>query len=212
MNTKPSYQQQKFPITNIGSVTLLMIFIVLCMVTFAALSLSSASYDWRSAQKSADHTAAYYQASNQAEEALAQIDQILIQCRTTAADSTAYYQQVASACANLTDPNVSFTEGSADSNTSEASETGTVSASFISWQISISDSQALQVRLELLNPYENAPGNAADSANVTGSGSIGSGDSTASVGAVDSLYRITSWQVVSTKEWNGDNSLKLLQP
>ena len=68
MNTNhSSYQQQKFSVTNIGSVTLMMIFIVLCMVTFAALSLSSASYDWRSAKKSADHTTAYYQTSNQAE-------------------------------------------------------------------------------------------------------------------------------------------------
>ena len=206
MNTNPSYKQQKFPITNIGSVTLMMIFIVLCMVTFAALSLSSASYDSRSAQKSADHTTAYYQASNQAEEVLAQVDQLLIQCQATATDSTTYYQQVATACANLTDPVVSFTdaESTADSG---ISEDGSDDAPSVSWQISISDSQALQVRLALLNPYENTPGNAADSVNVTGSD-----DFTASAGSTDSLYRITSWQVISTREWNGDNSLKLMQP
>ena len=33
--------KRKFPVTNIGSVSLLMIFIVLCMVTLAALSLSN---------------------------------------------------------------------------------------------------------------------------------------------------------------------------
>ena len=42
--------KRKFPVTNIGSVSLLMIFIVLCMVTLAALSLSTASGSYRFAQ------------------------------------------------------------------------------------------------------------------------------------------------------------------
>ena len=48
--------KRKFPVTNIGSVSLLMIFIVLCMVTLAALSLSTASGSYRSAQTLAGHT------------------------------------------------------------------------------------------------------------------------------------------------------------
>ena len=59
--------KRKFPVTNIGSVSLLMIFIVLCMVTLAALSLSTASGSYRSAQTLAGHTTAYYRASNKAE-------------------------------------------------------------------------------------------------------------------------------------------------
>lgn len=43
--------KRKFPVTNIGSVSLLMIFIVLCMVTLAALSLSTASGSYRSADR-----------------------------------------------------------------------------------------------------------------------------------------------------------------
>lgn len=54
--------KRKFPVTNIGSVSLLMIFIVLCMVTLAALSLSTASGSYRSAQTLAGHTTAYYRA------------------------------------------------------------------------------------------------------------------------------------------------------
>ena len=61
--------KRKFPVTNIGSVSLLMIFIVLCMVTLAALSLSTASGSYRSAQTLAGHTTAYYRASNKAEKA-----------------------------------------------------------------------------------------------------------------------------------------------
>lgn len=70
MNTSGS-KQKNFPITNIGSVTLLMIFIVLCMITFAALSLSSAASDYQTARKSAIHAQEYYKASGRAEETLA---------------------------------------------------------------------------------------------------------------------------------------------
>ena len=62
--------RRNFPITNIGSVTLMMILIVLCMVTFAALSLSTAVSDHQAAKKSAAHVHDYYKASNQAEEQL----------------------------------------------------------------------------------------------------------------------------------------------
>ena len=48
--------KKKLSITNIGTVSLLMIFIILCMVTFAALSLSSAAADHRFSQKMADHS------------------------------------------------------------------------------------------------------------------------------------------------------------
>ena len=74
MNTSGS-KQKIFPITNIGSVTLLMIFIVLCMITFAALSLSSAASNYQTARKSATHAQEYYKASGRAEETLANIDQ-----------------------------------------------------------------------------------------------------------------------------------------
>ena len=69
--------KRKFPVTNIGSVSLLMIFIVLCMVTLAALSLSTASGSYRSAQTLAGHTTAYYRASNKAEKKLAETEKIL---------------------------------------------------------------------------------------------------------------------------------------
>ena len=62
---------ENFLLRNIGSVSLLMIFIVLCMVTLAALSLSTASGSYRSAQTLAGHTTAYYRASNKAEKKLA---------------------------------------------------------------------------------------------------------------------------------------------
>ena len=81
--------KRKFPVTNIGSVSLLMIFIVLCMVTLAALSLSTASGSYRSAQTLAGHTTAYYRASNKAEKKLAKTEKILQACYHSTSMQTA---------------------------------------------------------------------------------------------------------------------------
>ncbi len=61
-------KKKKLPITNIGTVTLLMIFIVLCMITFSALSLSSALRDAQMGKKAATRIAEYYTASQKADD------------------------------------------------------------------------------------------------------------------------------------------------
>lgn len=50
--------------TSIGSSSLILIFIVLCLATFGLLSLSSARGDWTLAQKNADAVRGYYEADN----------------------------------------------------------------------------------------------------------------------------------------------------
>ena len=87
-------KKKNFSITNIGTVSLLMIFIILCMVTFAALSLSSAAADHRFSQKMADHSKEYYKASGQAETKLAEIDHILDIAYKGAESDDDYYQQI----------------------------------------------------------------------------------------------------------------------
>jgi hypothetical protein len=71
--------KNRFPVTNIGTASLLMIFIVLCMVIFATLSLTDVTRDYSFSSKLADHTSQYYEASNEAEHILADIDELLIQ-------------------------------------------------------------------------------------------------------------------------------------
>ena len=56
---------------------MLVIFLTLCMVIFAVLSLSSAVKDYNYSQKNAARTTAYYEACNAAERQLAQIDAML---------------------------------------------------------------------------------------------------------------------------------------
>lgn len=64
---------------NIGLSSLLIVFLILCLTTFALLALSTAKSDDTLSKKLADHRTDYYVASSQAEEILAQIDTILEQ-------------------------------------------------------------------------------------------------------------------------------------
>lgn len=58
METKKSYGM------NIGLSSILVIFVILCLVCFAGLSVTSANADLRLSQKLAERTTAYYKAGN----------------------------------------------------------------------------------------------------------------------------------------------------
>lgn len=60
---------------NIGSTSLILIFIVLCLATFGLLSLSSAKGDWNLAQKGAASARIYYQADSDGESFLKMADE-----------------------------------------------------------------------------------------------------------------------------------------
>jgi len=62
---------------NVGSSSILMIFVILCLVSFAALSIISANADYKLTEKIADRTKAYYNACNEAEETLSSFDKAL---------------------------------------------------------------------------------------------------------------------------------------
>lgn len=134
-------KSKRFPLTNIGTVSLLMIFIVLCMVTFAALSLSESARDLKFSQKLAAHTTEYYKASNQAEEVLPEITPILKQCSADYTSESDYYTAVAN---NLPDR---------DSISLKAE------GATISYQVQINDSHALAVSIRMNAPKEITAGN-----------------------------------------------------
>lgn len=70
-------EKKKFGFVNTGASFLLVIFTVLCLVTFATLSVVSANADKKLAQSTIDSTTAYYAACSQAEEGLAALDDTL---------------------------------------------------------------------------------------------------------------------------------------
>lgn len=62
---------------NIGTSSLLVIFLVLCLVTFAILTLSSARSDHTFSERLAAHRQDYYEASAKAETVVDRIDEML---------------------------------------------------------------------------------------------------------------------------------------
>lgn len=71
-------KKRQTPFVNMGSSLLLVVFLLLCLVTFATLAFSSARSDESFSQRIAERKTEYYEAANRAEELLNQIDQILI--------------------------------------------------------------------------------------------------------------------------------------
>ena len=61
---------------GVGGISILAIFVVLCLATLAALSLTSAQADYTLAQKTADAATGYYEAEAKAEEKLAELMEI----------------------------------------------------------------------------------------------------------------------------------------
>ena len=62
---------------NIGSASILLVFVILCLVSFAVLSIVSANADSKLSARVLERTTAYYAACNQAEQSLAGMDKTL---------------------------------------------------------------------------------------------------------------------------------------
>lgn len=79
---------------NVGTSSILLIFVVLCLVAFATLSIVSANADYKLSRRVADRTAAYYEAANQAEKYIASIDKTLQSVYSTTENEEAYFATV----------------------------------------------------------------------------------------------------------------------
>lgn len=79
---------------SIGSSTMLLIFVVISLVSFSVLSLSSAITDKKFTEKIKQKNLTYYEACNLAEEELCTIDTMLSQAYISCPDEAAYFAQV----------------------------------------------------------------------------------------------------------------------
>lgn len=79
---------------NIGSSSLLMIFVILCLVSFAALSIVSANADYKLSARMLERTTAYYEACNQAESNIARIDATLQEVYKSCSSEEEYFSIV----------------------------------------------------------------------------------------------------------------------
>lgn len=161
------------PFFNIGASSLLVIFLILCLVTFAILTLTSAKSDADFAEKLAHHKMNYYAACNTAESTLDKIDAVLADAWQLSDTDTAAV----------------FTEIETQLTALDSREQLQLSMDFtqreptISYAVAIDDKQNLCVTLTL----------------------------TAAPAKGEAYYRISQWQVQSSGEWKGDQTLNLMK-
>ena len=93
-NPNSSSKKKQYFGMNIGSASILLIFIILCLVSFAVLSIVSTNADSKLTQRVLNRTTAYYEACNSAETALAAVDSTLRSIYDTSDDADSYFQTV----------------------------------------------------------------------------------------------------------------------
>ena len=190
------------PFFNIGASSLLVIFLILCLVTFAILTLTSAKSDADFAEKLAYHKTNYYAACNTAESTLDKIDAILadawqlsdtgtsknsINNDSSQSDSTS--NDSSQPDLTSSDTATVFTEIETQLTALDSREQLQLSMDFtqseptISYAVAIDDKQNLCVTLTL----------------------------TAAPAKGEAYYRISQWQVQSSGEWKGDQTLNLMK-
>lgn len=177
---KRNKQQSTF--VNIGSSSLLIVFLVLCLTSFAILSLSSAQSDYSFSKRSAEHKTEYYEASSRAEMILGEIDQILAETaeQINAAQKNAVQENADSELASFELAAAARLDGKEIDNI-PLSCTSAEGETVISYQVPSGAKQALNVSLLITNDSEH-----------------------------ENYYKIQAWQLISTSDWNADNSLNLI--
>lgn len=126
----------KRSVISTGTTTIVLIFVLLCLLTFSVLSLVSARANMKMSQKSADHTTAFYQAENTANTILNNVIHCVEEHKNMT-DSSAFYAQVRSQL--------------------EGSDGITFSSeNVLTWQVPIKENQFLNVTISFsLKPLSN---------------------------------------------------------
>ena len=160
-------KKKSYPATNIGSALMLVVFLILSLVTFATMSLTTANNDYKLSRKIADRNTAYYEASNRAEELLQAIDGSMRYARY--ANPNDYITTALNDIAYLTEITIEIPPGGQRMPT-------------FSFTVPVQDQSVLKVTVEI-QPLDQV---------------------------TDSYFRVLRWQEESLKEWNPDQSLKLI--
>ena len=128
---------------HIGFSTILMVFTMLCLVTFATLSLLTANADYRLSKKVAAKTEDYYEADLLAREYLLQIDEAIEELYQNNAGQNAFCQEALKRLQEMPLPQGITKSSATDENC-------------YGFEIAINDAQTLSVVLELQEPQNNS--------------------------------------------------------
>lgn len=122
--------------SNFGFSTILLAFVMICIVTISALSLLTANSDYKLSQKVAEKNTAYYEAEKKAYDSLANVDALLAKAYGSSHSANSYYKEVENALLSLGYGAYDRTTGS------------------FTYEIAISENQNLQVMLYIHYPTE----------------------------------------------------------
>lgn len=134
----PETKQHTMPFFTIGASSLFVVFLVLSLVSFAVLSITSAKNDYAFSEKLADRKTDYFTANNEAERILDAVDTCLASVWHGSDDTDAYLEAMPKALNEL------CAEQPLPLTLDFASEIPTVS-----YSVAVNEQQNLYVTLEL---------------------------------------------------------------
>lgn len=82
--------------SNLGFSSILLSFVMICIVTFSALALLTANADYKLSQKVHDNNEAYFKAEEEAYRTLSQFDKLFLSIYENTEDKSSYFSNVAS--------------------------------------------------------------------------------------------------------------------
>lgn len=170
MKDRRTRMKQNQPVFfGVGVASLVLILLLLCLVTFAILTYNSAASDLRLSQKAAERTTVWQEASNHAQSRLGEIDGCLKESWEQTGQAASYWKQASEKLGKL------------DWMDEEKCQVTQHAKSLtVTWQETITQGQALAVRIRIKVPKDQQP-----------------------------YYTIESYQTRQTSKWNGDMSVNV---
>ena len=190
------------PFFNIGASSLRVIFLILCLVTFAILTLTSAKSDADFAEKLAYHKTNYYAACNTAESTLDEIDAVLADAWQLSDTDTSKN----SINNDSSQPDLTSNDSSQPDLTS--SDTAAVFTEIETQLTALDSRDQLQLSMDFTQSEPTVSYAVAidDKQNLCVTLTL-----TAAPAKGEAYYRISQWQVQSSGEWKGDQTLNLMK-
>ena len=195
------------PFFNIGASSLLVIFLILCLVTFAILTLTSAKSDADFAEKLAHHKMNYYAACNTAESTLDKIDAVLADAwQLSDVDTSNNSTSKNSINNDSSHPDSTSNDSSRPDLTS--SDTAAVFTEIETQLTALDSREQLQLSMDFTQSEPTISYAVAidDKQNLCVTLTL-----TAAPAKGEAYYRISQWQVQSSGEWKGDQTLNLMK-
>lgn len=174
--------RQKDRAVNIGTASLILVFTVLALVTFALLSLSSASAQRRLAEKMAERTAQYYEAEARAARILGNVGEILDEIAADS-DRDTFAGKVEAAVNTNMLSGEDLSEGVYSDGVSETVSKPEIflAEGLLCWQIPVSEKQQLEIQIRPVFPETKG----------------------------QKAWELMKWQMVGTEEWENRQEIQL---